>query len=138
MASGFFLAIVDNGTPGGATAVIIHNDAGPFRGAMRPATMAPMKVRVYPLRTRGRRLERPENLDGVPGDLRMYSQVHGTEMHMVARLCTRTDRSSTDRELLPPLFSPELIALGDRALLLRGFQSVDGAAYVQEWRCVLE
>ena len=98
----------------------------------------PMKVRVFPLRARGRRLDRAENLDGVPGDLRMYSQVHGTEMHMVARLCTRTDRSSTDRELLPPLFSPELVAMGDKALLLRGFQSVDGAAYVQEWRCLLE
>ena len=97
-----------------------------------------MKVRVFPLRARGRRPERPENLDGVPGDLRMYSQVHGSEMHMVARLCTRTDRSSTDRELLPPLFSPELVAMGDRALLLRGFQSLEGAAYVQEWRCLLE
>ena len=97
-----------------------------------------MRVRVYPLRSRGRRVERPENQDGVPGDLRMYSQVHGSEMHMVARLCTRTERSSTDRELLPPLFSPELVAVGDRALLLRGFQAVDGAAYVQEWRCVLE
>ncbi len=46
--------------------------------------------------------------------------------------------SSTDRELLPPLSSPQLVALGDRALLLRGFQSVDGAAFVQEWRCVVE
>jgi hypothetical protein len=99
---------------------------------------APMRVRVFPLRSRGRRVERPENNDGVPGDLRMYSQVHGSEMHMVARLCTRTERSSTDRELLPPLFSPELVAVGDRALLLRGFQSIDGAAYVQEWRCLLE
>ena len=98
----------------------------------------PMRVRVFPLRSRGRRVERPENNDGVPGDLRMYSQVHGSEMHMVARLCTRTERSSTDRELLPPLFSPELVAVGDRALLLRGFQAVDGAAFVQEWRCVLE
>ena len=97
-----------------------------------------MKVRVFCMRQRGRRLERPESLDGVPGDLRMYSQVLGSEMHMVARLCTRTDRSSTDRELLPPLFAPELVAVGERALLLRGFQSVDGAAYVQEWRCVLE
>ena len=97
-----------------------------------------MKVRVYPLRNRGRRLDRAENLDGVPGDLRMYSQVHGSEMHTVARLCTRTDRSSQDRELLPPLYSPELVALGERALLLRGFQAVDGAAYVQEWRCVFE
>jgi hypothetical protein len=106
------------------------------RGARRYD--AAMRVRVFPLRSRGRRVERPENQDGVPGDLRMYSQVHGSEMHMVARLCTRTERSSTDRELLPPLFSPELVAVGDRALLLRGFQSVDGSAYVQEWRCVLE
>ncbi|HYC37169.1 MAG TPA: hypothetical protein VEC19_12155 [Usitatibacter sp.] len=97
-----------------------------------------MKVRVFSLRSRGRRLDRAENLDGVPGDLRMYSQVHGSEMHRVARLCTRTDRSSTDRELLPPLYSPELVAVGERALLLRGFQSADGTAYVQEWRCVLE
>ena len=97
-----------------------------------------MKVRVFPLRARGRRLDRPENLDGVPGDLRMYSQVHGSEMHMVARLCTRTDRSSQDRELLPPLYSPELVAVGESALLLRGFQSIDGAAYVQEWRCLIE
>lgn len=96
-----------------------------------------MKVRVFPLRKNGRRTERAAQ-DGVPGDLRMYSLVHGTEMHRVARLCTRTDRSSNDRELLPPLFSPQLVAVGDRALLLRGFQSVDGAAYVQEWRCLLE
>jgi hypothetical protein len=97
-----------------------------------------MKVRVYSLRNRGRRLARAESSDGVPGDLRMYSQVHGSEMHMVARLCTRTDRSSTDRELLPPLYSPELVAVGEKAMLLRGFQAVDGAAYVQEWRCILE
>jgi hypothetical protein len=97
-----------------------------------------MKVRVFCLRSRGRRLGRNENPEGVPGDLRMYSQVHGTEMHRVARLCTRTDRSSTDRELLPPLYCPELVAVGDGAILLRGFQSVDGSAYVQEWRCQLE
>jgi hypothetical protein len=97
-----------------------------------------MRVRVFPLRKNGRRTERAELADGVPGDLRMFSLVHGNEMHRVARLCTRTDRSSTDRELLPPLFSPQLVAVGDRALLLRGFQSVDGAAYVQEWRCLLE
>ena len=68
----------------------------------------------------------------------MFSVVLGSEMHRVARLCTRTDRSSTDRELLPPLYCPELVALGESALLLRGFQSDEGAAYVQEWRCVLE
>lgn len=97
-----------------------------------------MKVRVFPLRERGRRTGRAEQSAGVPGDLRMFAQVHGSEMHRVARLCTRTERSSTDRELLPPLYSAELVAVGDAALLLRGFQAVDGIAYVQEWRCVLE
>lgn len=97
-----------------------------------------MRVRVFPLRTRGKRSQRSEEQPGVAGDLRMFSQVHGSEMHMVARLCTRTERSSTDRELIPPLYAPELVAVGESALLLRGFQSVDGAAYVQEWRCVIE
>ena len=97
-----------------------------------------MKVRVFPLRHHGKRTARSEEQPGVPGDLRMFSQVHGSEMHMVARLCTRTDRSSQDRELLPPLYAPELVAVGESALLLRGFQSTDGAAYVQEWRCIIE
>ena len=97
-----------------------------------------MKVRVFVLRTRGRRTHQPDRTEGVPGDLRMYSQVLGSEMHRVARLCTRTDRSSQDRELLPPLYAPELVALGERSLLLRGFQSLDGSAYVQEWRCQVE
>ena len=97
-----------------------------------------MKVRIFPLRIRGKRTARSEDQPGVAGDLRMFSQVHGSEMHMVARLCTRTERSSTDRELIPPLFSPELVAVGESALLLRGFQSIEGAAYVQEWRCVIE
>ena len=96
-----------------------------------------MRVRVFPLRDRGRRTHKTEQREGVPGDLRMYSMVHGTEMHTVARLCYRSDRSSNDRELLPPLFAPKLVAVGEGSLLLRGFQSVDGAAYVQEWRCVV-
>jgi hypothetical protein len=97
-----------------------------------------MKVRVFVMRQRGKRTDRGDLADAVPGDLRMYSQVLGSEMHNVARLCTRTDRSSQDRELLPPLFSPALVAVGESSILLRGFQSIDGAAYVQEWRCVFE
>ena len=97
-----------------------------------------MKVRVFALRQHGRRTARAEEQPGVPGDLRMFSMVHGSQMHMVARLCTRTERSSTDRELLPPLYCPELVAIGDTAMLLRGFQSIDGASYIQEWRCLLD
>ena len=47
------------------------------------------------MRLSGRRTTRSENAEGVAGELRMYSMVHGSEMHM------------------------------------------DGAAYVQEWRCVV-
>jgi hypothetical protein len=97
-----------------------------------------MKVRVYVMRQRGKRTLRDGLSEGVPGDLRMYSQILGSEMHNVARLCTRTDRSSQDRELLPPLYSPALVAVGESSILLRGFQSIDGAAYVQEWRCVFD
>jgi hypothetical protein len=97
-----------------------------------------VRVRVYTLRSRGRRIARADANEGVPGDLRMYSIAHGSEMHSVARLCHRADRSSNDRELLPPLYAPKLVAVGDASLLLRGFQSIDGAAYVQEWRCVIE
>ncbi len=97
-----------------------------------------MRVRVYALRRGGRRVARPDMQPGVPGDLRMFAIAHGEEMHRVARLCTITDRSSRDRELLPPLYAPELVAVGDRSLLLRGFQSVDGSAFVQEWRCVFD
>jgi hypothetical protein len=100
--------------------------------------MGAMKVRVFALRQRGRRTTRAENGEGVRGDLRMYSMVQGSEMHKVARLCYRSDRSSNDRELVPPLYAPELIALGEGSLLLRGIQSDEGTAYVQEWRCLLE
>ena len=96
-----------------------------------------MKVRVFTLRLNGRRNARSEGTDGVAGELRMYSMVHGSEMHVVARLCYRSDRSSNDRELIPPLYAPTLVAVGEGSLLLRGFQSIDGAAYVQEWRCVV-
>jgi len=106
---------------------------GGCRGRYHAVTMM---VRVYSLRARGKRSHRSE-LTATRGDLRMYSLMIGSEMHVVARLCYRSDRSSNDRELLPPLYSPELVAIGEDSILLRGFQSVDGAAYVQEWRCEL-
>ena len=97
-----------------------------------------MRVRVFPLRRHGRRMERADLADGIPGDLRMFSMVHGSEMHMVARLSSRADRGASHEELLPPLYRPELVAVGENALLLRGFQSIDGTAYVQEWRCLVD
>jgi hypothetical protein len=94
-----------------------------------------MRARVYPLRQRGRHTPRTEHPHGIEGELTLDSMLHGTELTTVARLCSRTGRPA---ELLPPLQSPELVALGNGALLLRGFQSHDGASFLQEWRCFLE
>jgi len=76
--------------------------------------------------------------EGTEGELQMASTMHGSEMHVVARLCSRTALSIHDEDLLPPLYSPELVAVARQALLLRGFQNDGGTAYVQEWRCVVE
>jgi hypothetical protein len=96
--------------------------------------MGAMKARIYPLRSRGRHTPWTEHADGIDGELRLESILRGTELHMVARLCAIVANGA---ELLPALHSPELVALGNGALLLRGFQSHGGASYVQEWRCVV-
>jgi len=58
-------------------------------------------------------------------------------MHTVARLCARVERGSNEAELLPSLYEPQLMAVGADSLLLRGFESSDGAAHVQEWHCMI-
>ena len=94
-----------------------------------------MRARVFPLRIRGRHTPRTEHPDGFDGDLTLQSILHGSELRTVARLCALHERRA---ELLPPLHSPELIALGRGALLLRGFQAQGDVLYVQEWRIVPE
>lgn len=96
-----------------------------------------MRVRVFPLRLRGRRTRKAEAHEGVEGELQITSTMHGSEIHPSARLCARVELSIHDEDVLPPLFAPVLIAVGRESLLLRGFQSDEGTAYVQEWRCVV-
>jgi hypothetical protein len=96
--------------------------------------MRAMRARVYPLRQRGRHTPRTEHPDGIEGELTLRSMLQGTELRTVARLCEPTVHGA---ELLPPLESPELIALGSGALLLRGFQSLGGYSFLQEWRVVV-
>ena len=68
----------------------------------------------------------------------MSSTMRGSESHTSVRLTSTVPMSIHDADLLPPLYSPQLVALGNGALLLRGFEADDGTAYVQEWRCVFE
>lgn len=69
----------------------------------------------------------------VRGTLKLRWQMAGDESHKVAELVTQDVRGSSSDQLLPPLYAAELVALGEGSMLLRGFESVNGAAYVQEW-----
>jgi hypothetical protein len=61
--------------------------------------------------------------------------MHGTVTHRTLQLLALDTLSSRPGDVLPPLYEPELVALGSNAFLFRGFESADGAGYVQEWRC---
>jgi hypothetical protein len=102
----------------------------------QPGYDAQMKVQVFVLRRNGRKWH-DRNQESIAGELRLHSVTTGSETYRVAQLCARAVRSSQAEELLPPLYSPQLIALGSESLLLRGYESSDGVGYVQEWRCVI-
>jgi hypothetical protein len=57
-------------------------------------------------------------------------------MHRVAQLRARDERGSREESLLDPLYEPELVAVGAESLLIRGYESAEGAGYVQEWHCL--
>jgi hypothetical protein len=96
-----------------------------------------MKVRVFVMRRVGRRYNHHDN-ESVRGELHLHSITRGSETHRVAQLRGHDPRGSRAEDLLPPLFAPELVAVGSDAILLRGYESANGTGYVQEWRCVLE
>ena len=95
-----------------------------------------MKARVIALRRRGRRL-REAGGEALVGDLQLHALLVGSVMHRVVQLRARDERGSREASLLDPLYEPELVALGAESLLIRGYESADGAGYVQEWHCVL-
>ena len=96
-----------------------------------------MKVRVYALRRSGRRFH-DRGQEFVRGELQLHSIMSGHETHRVAQLRAQDARGSRADDVLPPLYEPELVAVGNGALLLRGYESSNGTGYVQEWRCVVE
>jgi hypothetical protein len=92
-----------------------------------------MRVRVITLRENGRRTRRADASEGISGDLQVAATMHGTELYRVARLCARRDLSAQDVDLLSPLYSPELVAIGTESMLLRGYEASNGVGQVQEW-----
>ena len=95
-----------------------------------------MRVRVFAMRRVGRRYTHHDQ-DSVVGELHLHSILRGSESHRVAQLRAADPRGSRTEDLLPPLYEPELVAIGHDGLLLRGYESSNGTGYVQEWRCVV-
>ena len=96
-----------------------------------------MPTRVFRLRERGRRHARNRSSmdEGCVGVIGLHTELRGSESFTAATLKPGRPK---EPELLPPLHEPVLVTLTDRGLLLRGYESVDGISYVQEWRCVFE
>jgi hypothetical protein len=97
----------------------------------------PVRVRVFAMRRVGRRYTHHDQ-ESFVGELHLHSIMRGSESHRVAQLRSADPRGSRTEDLLPPLFEPELVAIGHDGLMLRGFESANGTGYVQEWRCVLQ
>lgn len=96
-----------------------------------------VKVRVFALRRVGRRYTHHDQ-ESILGELHLHSIMRGSESHRVAQLRSADPRGSRTEDLLPPLYEPELVAIGHDGLMLRGFESANGTGYVQEWRCVIQ
>jgi len=96
-----------------------------------------MRCRVYPLRRCGRRLPWREvcNAPSFEGDLSTHYLSLRNARYFVATLVAPGDVLC--RPLLPELYEPVLTNIGNRLLVLRGFEREGEAATVQEWRCEL-
>jgi len=112
-----------------------------FAEAHRPDGWPPydvaVRVRVFALRRVGRRYTHHDQ-DSVLGELQLHAILRGSESHRIAQVRSLDPRGSRTEDLLPPLYEPELVAVGHEGLLLRGYESSNGTGYVQEWRCVIQ
>jgi hypothetical protein len=100
-----------------------------------------MLVRLYKLRTQGRRLKEREirALVALHGDLVMSSTAH-PGIGAIERL-DLIDPETSLSNLRATLFQPVLISLASQAFAFRGFERIEtgeGAfSVMQEWRCEL-
>jgi hypothetical protein len=81
-----------------------------------------MRCRVYPLRRSGRRLPWREvcNAPSFEGELSTYYLSTPDARYLVAKLVSPGD--ALYKPLLPELYEPVLISIGNGMLVLRGFE----------------
>jgi hypothetical protein len=98
-----------------------------------------MKVRVYPMRQRGRRLpwREIENGPSFVGGLISYTTKHGENSYSV--LALQTGNPTEERKPLSDLYEPVLLLFAPNAFVLRGYERIDTPegpiGVVQEWSC---
>jgi hypothetical protein len=98
-----------------------------------------MKVRVYPMRSKGRRLPWREIQNGPSyvGTLTSFTTRYGEGTYNAIALDTGT--AVEKRNPLPDLFEPVLMGFAPNAFVLRGYERVETPegtiGVVQEWQC---
>src|SRR2546423_13953721 len=98
----------------------------------------PMNFRVYPMRTRGRRLpwREIENGPSYVGALQSYRIKHDDQDYNALSLSASTP---AEAKPLPDLYEPTLVLFAQTAFVLRGYERVETAegaiGVVQEWSC---
>jgi hypothetical protein len=97
-----------------------------------------MKVRVYPMRSKGRRLpwREIENGPSYVGALISYTTKHGDSTYSALAL---QSGNPAERKSLPDLYEPALVGFAPNAFVVRGYERVETAegtiGVVQEWQC---
>jgi|APFre7841882724_1041349.scaffolds.fasta_scaffold02408_3 hypothetical protein len=97
-----------------------------------------MRLRVTPLRSAGRPLERRDALaaPGVVGELLVHYATDPRTGRPVKQALLVDAAHALRRELLAPLHGPELLSAAQLGLVLRGTELASGGVeYVQEWWC---
>ena len=98
-----------------------------------------MKVRVYPMRVKGRRLpwREIENGPSYVGALISYTTKHGESSHHAVAL--QSGNPAEKGKPLPDLYDPALVLFAPNAFVLRGYERLETAegtiGVVQEWQC---
>ena len=96
-----------------------------------------MKVQVFIQRRNGRRTKE-RGAEGLAGEIRMQTVMVAGESVTSVHLARRTSMSCWDEDLIAPLYEPNLVAIGDNSLLLRGYEATESGSHVQEWHVLME
>lgn len=97
-----------------------------------------MKVRVFPMRQRGRRLpwHEIENGPSFVGTLQSYRIKHGEQNYSAVAL---SSGAPVEAKSLPDLYEPAIVLFAPNAFVLRGYERLETpegvVGIVQEWQC---